>query len=327
MKILVTGNAGFIGFHLCNKFLKRGDYVIGIDNINNYYDKKLKNDRLKVLKKNNRKKYKFFKIDIINKKKIFKIFKKYKFDRVVHLAAQAGIRKSILDPDIYVKSNILGFFNVIDACKEFRVPHFVYASSSSVYGENLKIPFSENDFTDKPKQIYAATKKSNEIIAYSYSSLYKLKTTGLRFFTVFGPWGRPDMAVFKFTKKILEKKKIELYNHGKHARDLSYIDDVINLTVLATDSINFRNKEKLYRVFNIGSGSPVKLKYLIKTIEGILKIKSKKKYLSLQKGDMKSTHSDTKKILKFFNYKIKKNTKANIKKFIEWYLSYYKHKL
>ena len=323
MRILVTGNAGFIGFHLCKKFLERGDYVVGIDNINHYYDIKLKRDRLNILKKNFENKYKFFKVDILNKQKIFRIFKKYKFDRVVHLAAQAGIRKSIVDPEIYVKSNLLGFFNVIEASNKFKIPHFIYASSSSVYGENLKIPFSESDIADKPKQIYAATKKSNELIAYSYSSLYKLKTTGLRFFTVFGPWGRPDMAIYKFTKRIIEKKKIDIYNYGNHVRDLSYIDDVINLTTLATDDINFKNEKTPHRIFNLGGGSPIKLKFLVNTIENILNIKCKKNYLSLQKGDMVKTHSNSKKILRFFNYKIKPNNYKNIKKFIDWYLVYY----
>ncbi len=324
MRILVTGNAGFIGFHLCEKFLKLGHYVIGIDNINSYYDTKLKKDRLNFLKKNHKKNYEFYKIDILDKKKILKIFKKYKFNRVVHLAAQAGVRKSITDPEIYVKSNLLGFFNVIDSCSKFNIPHFVYASSSSIYGENHKSPFSEEDFTEKPKQIYAATKKSNELIAHSYSSLYKLKTTGLRFFTVYGPWGRPDMAIFKFTKKILNKEKIDLYNYGNHARDLSYIDDVINLTVFATKNLKFKKNKTPHRIFNVGSGFPIKLKSLVRIIEKVLNIKSKKKYLGLQKGDMVSTHSNSRKIFKAMNYRVKPNTYNNVKKFIDWYLEYYK---
>ena len=210
MKILVTGNAGFIGFHICKKLLERGDTVVGLDNLNPYYDIDLKRSRLKILKKiaaKRKKKYFFFKIDISNIQRIKKIFTRHKFDRVIHLAAQAGVRYSLKNPEVYIKSNQVGFFNIIDLACKFKVPHFVYASSSSVYGDNPKMPFREQSNTDHPRQIYAATKKSNELMAYSYSSLYRLKTTGLRYFTIYGPWGRPDMALFKFTKNILRKKK------------------------------------------------------------------------------------------------------------------------
>ena len=327
MKVLVTGCAGFIGFHVCKKLLERGDTVIGLDNVNRYYDTDLKKNRLKLLKKISEKRknqYTFFRIDISNKNKIKKVFTRYKFDRVIHLAAQAGVRYSIKNPDLYVKSNQVGFFNIIDLTCRFKVPHFVYASSSSVYGDNSKMPFSEKSNTDYPRQIYAATKKSNELLAYSYSSLYKLKTTGLRFFTVYGPWGRPDMALFKFTKNILKRKKIKVFNKGNHKRDFTYIDDAVNLTLLSSDKISNFNKNKTpFRIFNVGSNSPIKLKKFINIIEKILKIKSIKKMLSLQKGDMINTYSNSSKIFKEFNYSIKSNHFINISKFIFWYKNYY----
>ncbi len=327
MKVLVTGCAGFIGFHVCKKLLERGDTVIGLDNVNRYYDTDLKKNRLKLLKKISEKRknqYTFFRIDISNKNKIKKVFTRYKFDRVIHLAAQAGVRYSIKNPDLYVKSNQVGFFNIIDLTCRFKVPHFVYASSSSVYGDNSKMPFSEKSNTDYPRQIYAATKKSNELLAYSYSSLYKLKTTGLRFFTVYGPWGRPDMALFKFTKNILKRKKIKVFNKGNHKRDFTYIDDAVNLTLLSSDKISNFNKNKTpFRIFNVGSNSPIKLKKFVNIIEKILKIKSIKKMLPLQKGDMINTYSNSSKIFKEFNYSIKSNHFINISKFIFWYKNYY----
>ena len=309
------------------KLLERGDTVIGLDNVNRYYDTDLKKNRLKLLKKISEKRknqYTFFRIDISNKNKIKKVFTRYKFDRVIHLAAQAGVRYSIKNPDLYVKSNQVGFFNIIDLTCRFKVPHFVYASSSSVYGDNSKMPFSEKSNTDYPRQIYAATKKSNELLAYSYSSLYKLKTTGLRFFTVYGPWGRPDMALFKFTKNILKRKKIKVFNKGNHKRDFTYIDDAVNLTLLSSDKISNFNKNKTpFRIFNVGSNSPIKLKKFVNIIEKILKIKSIKKMLPLQKGDMINTYSNSSKIFKEFNYSIKSNHFINISKFIFWYKNYY----
>ena len=327
MKILVTGNAGFIGFHICKKLLERGDTVVGLDNLNPYYDIDLKRSRLKILKKiaaKRKKKYFFFKIDISNIQRIKKIFTRHKFDRVIHLAAQAGVRYSLKNPEVYIKSNQVGFFNIIDLACKFKVPHFVYASSSSVYGDNPKMPFREQSNTDHPRQIYAATKKSNELMAYSYSSLYRLKTTGLRYFTIYGPWGRPDMALFKFTKNILRKKKITVFNKGNHQRDFTYIDDAVNLTLLASDRISHFNKKKTpFKIFNIGSNSPIKLNKFIKIIEKILKIKARKKMFTLQKGDMVSTYSNSSKIFKKFNYIIKTNHCANIAKFIHWYKNYY----
>ncbi len=248
---------------------------------------------------------------------------KHKFDRVIHLAAQAGVRYSLENPEVYIKSNQVGFFNVIDLACKFKVPHFVYASSSSVYGDNPKMPFREQSNTDHPRQIYAATKKSNELMAYSYSSLYGLKTTGLRYFTIYGPWGRPDMALFKFTKNILRKKKITVFNKGNHKRDFTYIDDAVNLTLLASDRISHFSKKKTpFKIFNIGSNSPIKLNKFISIIEKILKIKARKKMFNLQKGDMISTYSNSSKIFKKFNYFIKSNHYNNIAKFIYWYRDY-----
>ena len=326
MRILVTGAAGFIGFHVSKKLLDRGDTVVGIDNLNKYYDVNLKRNRLKILtkfdKKNN--KFIFFKTDISNKKEVNKVFAKNKFDRVIHLAAQAGVRYSLTNPEVYIKSNQVGFFNIIDLSYKYKVPHFIYASSSSVYGDNSKIPFSENSKTDFPRQIYAVTKKSNELMAYSYSSLFKLKTTGLRYFTVYGPWGRPDMALFKFTKNILSKKKINVFNKGNHKRDFTYIDDVVNLTILASDKfLNLGLKKIPFRIFNIGSNEPIKLKKLINIIEKTLKIKSRKKMLKLQKGDMINTYSNSSKIFNEYKYIIKPNHQKNISKFIIWFKKFY----
>ena len=326
MKILVTGNAGFIGFHVCKKLIERGDMVVGVDNLNEYYDINLKKSRLKILnkiKKEFKGKYFFHKIDISERKKLKKVFLRYKFDKVIHLAAQAGVRYSINHPELYIKSNQLGFFNIIDLSKIFKVSHFLYASSSSVYGDTTRLPFREEDNTDKPRQIYAATKKSNELMAYSYSSLYNLRTTALRYFTVYGPWGRPDMALFKFTENILKKKRIIIYNNGNHLRDFTYIDDVVKLTLLALDK-NFKNKAKVpFQVFNLGSNFPIKLKKFISIIEKITKIKSIKKKTSLQKGDMINTYSNSSKIFNEFKYKIKPNHNLNIAKFVDWYKNYY----
>jgi UDP-glucuronate 4-epimerase len=325
--IFVTGCAGFIGFHICKALIKRGDMVVGVDNLNHYYDIKLKKNRLKaltIISKKSKSSFIFKKTDITNKKELSKIFKRFKFDRVIHLAAQAGVRYSLKNPDTYIKTNQMGFFNVIDLTKNHKIPHILYASSSSVYGENKKTPYKETDNTDHPKQIYAATKKSNEILAYSYSSLYNLKTTGLRYFTVYGPWGRPDMALFKFTKNIIENKKLEVFNYGKHLRDFTYIDDVVNLTLLASDNIsNFKKHKTLSRIFNVGNNSPISLQKFIKIIEKTLEVKSKQKNFPLQKGDMISTYSDSSKVFKKFSYSIKTNHQQNVLEFVNWYKNYY----
>ncbi len=328
MKILITGAAGFIGFHSCLKFLKQGHSIVGIDNLNNYYDVKLKKERIKNIedKYKNKRKFLFLKLDLCNYKKINKIFKKQKFDYVLHLAAQAGVRYSLTNPNAYIDSNILGFFNLIQLSKNYKIKHFTYASTSSVYGGNKKMPFSEEHNTDNPLQLYAATKKSNELIAHSYSYLFKLQTTGIRFFTVYGPWGRPDMALFKFVKNILEKRSIEIFNNGKHSRDFTYIDDIVNgiYKITINPKKIYKKSKNLHQIFNIGRGNSEDLMDFINEIEKNLKIKSKKVFLPLQKGDVIKTYSNTSKLFKFFNYKPKVSIKVGIKNFISWYLDYYK---
>jgi len=314
---IVTGCAGFIGYHVCESLLKKNYSVVGIDNLNNYYDIDLKLSRLKNLNKK-KNKFKFHKIDISNFKKLEKVFFKLKSFKVIHLAAQAGVRYSLTHPKTYIRSNLLGFWNILELSKKYSGKHFVFASSSSVYGDNKKSPFSEKHNTDKPIQLYAATKKSNEIIAYSYSSLHKMKVTGLRFFTVYGPWGRPDMAIYSFTKNIINNKKIDIYNKGHHYRDFTYIDDIVSGILSATHRVNKSN----YEIYNIGNGKPIYLKKLILIIEKILKKKAKIIFLPRQKGDMISTYASTAKFDKSF----KKNflpLNKGIMKFIKWYKKYY----
>jgi len=320
-KILVTGCAGFIGFHFSRSLRNKKNYqVIGIDNLNNYYDRNLKLDRLKILKKDF-KKFSFIKSDISEYSKIEKIFKKYKFSHVVHLAAQAGVRYSLKKPEEYTKSNLVGFFNILECCRKYKIKHLIYASSSSIYGGNKKLPFSEKDLTNKPIQFYAATKLSNELMAYSYSSLHKLKTTGLRFFTVYGPWGRPDMAFFSFTKKILENKFLEVYNYGNHLRDFTYIDDVVE----GVKKILFVRKNiGNFQLFNLGFGKPIKLLEFIKILEKTIGKKAKLKYVAKQKGDMKKTFSSINKMKKIYNYYPKIKPSIGLKQFVNWYLKYYK---
>ena len=322
--IIVTGSAGFIGYSLCKFLLKNYDYkIVGIDNINNYYDKKIKFDRIKDLNKN--KKFIFFKIDISKYKKLNDIFLKFKPIYVINLAAQAGVRFSIKNPDNYFKSNIVGFYNIITLSKKFNIKHFITASTSSVYGENKKFPIKENFDISKPIQFYAATKVSNEVIAHSFSYVYKLPITCLRFFTVYGPWGRPDMALFKFTKSILKKKPIEVFNYGNHLRDFTYIDDIV-ISISKLLKVAPKKRNIPYRVLNIGHGNPVKLMKFIKLIEKNLGLKAKIKYKTLQKGDIKSTHSNSNKLFKLIKYKPKTDTKLGIKKFIDWYKNYYAYK-
>ena len=333
-RILVTGSAGFIGFHLCLKLLKMGKEVVGVDNINNYYDPKLKNSRLKILKKNKR--FFFYKINIKDENKLKKVFKQNNIKFVVNLAAQAGVRYSLINPKSYIDSNLVGFYNILNLSRIYKVKHFIYASTSSVYGALKKLPFKETYSTDHPIQLYAATKKSNEIIAHSYSHIYNIPTTGLRFFTVYGPWGRPDMALFKFTKNILSKKKINIFNFGKHTRDFTYVDDIVQGIVKSIYSIpkinikfNFKNPLLSYSsapftIYNIGNGRPVKLMKYIKEIETYLKIKSKKNFVKLQIGDIKDTHSDLSKIQKNLNYNSTTSVKDGVRKFLDWYLLYYK---
>tara|TARA_A100001011_G_scaffold392898_1_gene481484 strand:- start:14590 stop:15579 length:990 start_codon:yes stop_codon:yes gene_type:complete len=321
MKILITGVAGFIGFHLANNLLKTNNKIYGIDNLNNYYDVSLKKARLKELNKNKKKIF-FFKKKLEDKRFLLKLFKKEKFDIVINLAAQAGVRYSIINPDSYIQRNIIGFFNVLDASRITKVKHLIYASTSSVYGNNKSHPLKESLSTQKPLQFYAATKLSNELMAHSYSSIFNLRTTGLRFFTVYGPWGRPDMALYIFTKNILKKKFIPLFNNGSHIRDFTYVDDIVSGIKKVIFSKN-NNKDK-YQIFNIGNGKPMHLKKYLKEIEKNLNIKAKIKRLPLQDGDIIKTHSSIKKISTYYGYRPKISLKKGIKNFIEWYRKYNK---
>ena len=332
-KVLITGCAGFIGFHVSKVFLEKNYIVYGIDSLNNYYDINLKKDRLKFLTKNF-KNFNFFKTDLSNKDKLEKIFKKNSFSKVINLAAQAGVRYSLINPDEYVKSNLVGFFNIIELSKRNNVRHFVYASTSSVYGMNKKQPLSEKDSVDHPIQFYAATKRSNELIAHSYSHLFNLPTTGLRFFTVYGPWGRPDMALFLFTKNILQNKPIKIFNYGKHERDFTYIDDIAKSVYLVSKKTPYKkNKMKKkyftyessspFRVLNIGNNKPIKLMKYIKQIELNLKKKAKKKFLPLQKGDIKKTLSDSSLLEKIIKFKPNTSIEHGVSQFVNWYCKYY----
>tara|TARA_X000000950_G_scaffold202354_1_gene243578 strand:+ start:6595 stop:7611 length:1017 start_codon:yes stop_codon:yes gene_type:complete len=338
MKILITGCAGFIGHHVCVKLISLGFNVIGIDNLDNYYDPKLKKNRLnraKNLSKNSKGNFKFIKLDLCNNKKINLLFKKFKFKKVIHLAAQAGVRYSLINPRKYLQNNILGFLNILEGCRNSKCTHLIYGSSSSVYGANTKFPYTEKQHTDHPLQFYAATKKSNELMAHSYSHLFKIPTTGLRFFTVYGPWGRPDMALFLFAKKIKQNKAIKIFNYGEHMRDFTYIDDVVNgiIKVLKKgQKINQKWNSKNpdpgsssapFGILNIGNGNPVKLSRYIECIEKEMGKKAKKQFLKLQPGDIEKTHADTKKIKKIYDYKTKTTIEKGIKEFINWFNNYY----
>tara|TARA_B100000579_G_C22752030_1_gene814507 strand:+ start:302 stop:1303 length:1002 start_codon:yes stop_codon:yes gene_type:complete len=314
-KILVTGSAGFIGYHLCKSLLNDNYDVLGIDNINDYYDVNLKKSRLNELSKN--KNFIFKKIDIIDKEKLSKSFKEFQPNIVVNLAAQAGVRYSIENPYAYMDSNLIGFLNIIELCRQLDTDGFIYASSSSVYGKNKKTPFSEEARVDSPMSLYAATKRSNELIAYSYSDLYKLKTTGLRFFTAYGPWGRPDMALFIFTKNILDKKPIDVFNNGNMKRDFTYIDDIISGIRSAIDH-NYKCE-----IFNIGNNRSEKLLDMISIIEKELNIKSIINFKSIQKGDVIESYSDIGKSAKMLGYKPLTSINKGIPLFIEWYKNYF----
>lgn len=334
-KILVTGAAGFIGFHLVKKLSNNGNQIVGLDNLNNYYDVKLKYSRLKILKEF--KNFEFKKIDLVEKENLLILFDQYKFDYVINLAAQAGVRYSIENPYAYIDSNIIGFINILEACRKFPVKHLIYASSSSVYGANLKQPFSETDNVDHPVSLYAATKKSNELMAHTYSSLYDIPSTGLRFFTVYGPWGRPDMAYFKFTKNIMEGKPIDIYNNGNLERDFTYIDDIIEGIIKLIKEIPQKNEswDKLksdpatsfapYRVFNIGNNKPVKLIEFINILEEIIGKKTIKNYLPMQKGDVYSTFANIDLLNDLTGFKPKTNFREGLQKFTEWYKNYYQN--
>jgi UDP-glucuronate 4-epimerase len=321
MNILVTGCAGFIGFHTSLKLIEsQNNKIFGIDNLNAYYDINLKKDRLKKLKKN--KNFFFKKLDICKKKSLDNLFKQHKFKIVINLAAQAGVRYSILDPDTYFKNNILGFYNILDISRLYKINHFIFASSSSVYGNIKKFPIKEEYNTDFPQSFYAASKKSNEVIAFSYSSIYNMPITGLRFFTVYGPYGRPDMSLFKFTKAMLNNVKLQLFNNGNHVRDFTYIDDVVESIIKISKK---RPKTSIpYSIFNIGSSNPQKLMKFLKVISSNLNIEPKIQYKSMQKGDVYKTHANVNKLFKEIKFKPKTPINVGIKSFIKWYKDYYK---
>jgi UDP-glucuronate 4-epimerase len=334
MKILVTGAAGFIGSSLSMKLLERGDEVIGVDNHNDYYDTNLKEARLaRHVRHEN---YTHIRMDIEDGYAVKELFLSEKFDSVVNLAAQAGVRYSIENPLAYINTNIVGFSHILEGCRHNNIDHLVYASSSSVYGSNTKMPFSVHDNVDHPLSIYAASKKTNELMAHTYSHLYGLPTTGLRFFTVYGPWGRPDMALFKFTKAILEGEKIQVYNYGKHRRDFTYIDDIVNGIILVLDrpakpkplsnesDHSAGSSNAPWRIYNIGNNSPVELLDYIEAIEGSLNIRARKELLPLQLGDVIDTFADVEDLVKDFGYKPTMGVKQGVKNFTNWYKSYYK---
>ena len=320
MNILITGCSGFIGYHLTLELLKNTkNTIVGIDNLNKYYDQKLKIDRLNILKK---KKLVFYKKNISNRIELEKIFKKYNFLIVINLAAQAGVRTSISNPKAYFNSNLLGFFNIIENCRKFKVKHLLSASSSSVYGDNNSFPLSEKTKTETPLSFYAATKKSNEIMAHSYSNIYDLPITMMRFFTVYGEFGRPDMALFKFTKAISENKKLNLYNKGNHFRDFTYVKDVVSAVCKLMNKLP--NSKIPYRVVNIGRGKSESLKKYLGLVEKYLKKNAKVVNLPLQKGDVIKTFSDITQMKNLVNYKPKVNIDKGVKLFINWYKKYYK---
>ena len=332
MKIFITGSSGFIGFHLCKKLLDKGHNVCGYDSMNTYYDIRLKKARYEILKKY--KNFSFSKGKVENQKILSKLIVKFKPRVIIHLAAQAGVRYSIENPKVYLDSNIVGTFNIIEAAKKIKVKHLLIASSSSVYGANKNLPFKEIDKTETQLSIYAATKKSTESIAHSYSHIWKVPTTVLRFFTVYGPWGRPDMALFKFTKGILNKKKIDIYNQGKMYRDFTYIDDIVDgVCLLINKAPNLNRVKKFtndslssvapFRILNIGNTQKIYLLDFINALEKEIGLKALRNYKPMQKGDVLMTLSDTSLLKKLTGYKPKTNYKVGIKKFLDWYLKYY----
>ena len=322
MTILVTGIAGFIGSHLSKNLLKRGESILGIDNLSNYYDVNLKKDRL-----NNLKKYKnltFENIDISNYDDLEKVIKKYKISKVCHLAAQAGVRYSLEAPMEYIKSNIVGHLNILEICRNLNIKNLVYASSSSVYGGNTKVPFSIEDRVDTPVSLYAATKRSDELMSYTYNHLYGINTIGLRFFTVYGPWGRPDMATWIFTKRIINGEPIEVYNNGVMERDFTYIDDIINGTISILDSCKEETNQNFSKVYNIGNNKPENLLDFISIIEDYIGIKAIKIMKPLQKGDVANTYADISAIKSDFNFIPQTKLIEGVPKFIDWYKDYHK---
>lgn len=335
-QILVTGSAGFIGFHLSKRLLNEGHHVIGIDNVNDYYDPQLKEDRLKQLEHEN---FTFVRADLEDLKTINDTFEEYQPEIVINLAAQAGVRYSLENPHAYINSNVVGFTNILEACRHHKVEHLIYASSSSVYGANTSKPFSTSDNIDHPLSLYAATKKSNELMAHTYSHLYGLPTTGLRFFTVYGPWGRPDMALFLFTKAIVNNELIDVFNHGKMMRDFTYIDDIVESITRLTKRPAQPNPDwsgtnpdpgssyAPYKVYNIGNNSPVRLMEFIEAIETKLGIIAKKNFLPLQAGDVPETYANVEDLFRDINFQPKTSIQDGVNNFIDWYLDYYEVKL
>lgn len=333
--VLVTGAAGFIGFHLAKRLTGDGYIVTGIDNLSPYYDVSLKKARLGLLEKSE--KFSFIRLDLAQRRNLEDVFKKARYDIVVNLAAQAGVRYSLKNPHAYVDANLVGFVNVLECCRHSRVKHLVFASSSSVYGANTKMPFSVHHNVDHPVSLYAATKKANELMAHTYSHLYGLACTGLRFFTVYGPWGRPDMALFLFTKAILENKPIEVFNHGKMQRDFTYIDDIIEGVVRVMgklpeadpswrgDRPNPGTSYTSYKLYNIGNNNPVELNQFIREIEGALGKTARKKYLDLQPGDVPATYADVDDLIKDVGFKPGTSLKEGVRRFVEWYKTYYNY--
>jgi UDP-glucuronate 4-epimerase len=334
MKILVTGAAGFIGMHVALRLSGRGDEVVGIDNLNDYYDVRLKEDRLAVLLSNLN--FRFIKMDIADDEAMAELFARERFERVINLAAQAGVRYSLQNPHAYISSNIVGFTNILEMCRHHHVEHLVYASSSSVYGANTKMPFSVHDCVDHPVNLYAATKKANELMAHTYSHLYGLPTTGLRFFTVYGPWGRPDMAMMIFTRAILEGRPIDVFNFGKMQRDFTYIDDIVEGVVRVLDTPAGGNvkwsghkpdpasSRAPYRIYNMGNNRPIEMLRLIEVLEDCLGRKAERNFLPLQPGDMVATYADVGDLMRELDFKPIATIETGIKRFVDWYCSYYR---
>ncbi len=334
MKILVTGAAGFIGMHTSERLLARGDQVVGLDNLNDYYDPTLKEARLARLSPH--KAFRFVRMDVEDRTGMERLFAEECFDRVIHLAAQAGVRYSLQNPHAYIDSNIVGFMNILEGCRHGRVQHLVYASSSSVYGGNTKMPFSEHDSVDHPVSIYAATKKANELMAHTYSHLYHLPTTGLRFFTVYGPWGRPDMALFLFTKAILEGRPIDVFNHGRMKRDFTYVDDIADGVIHSldhtaapdpgfdSDQPDPGRSNAPYRVLNIGNNNPVELMEYVAAIEDALGTTAQKNFLPLQDGDVPATYADTSALSALTGFAPATSVRDGVARFVAWYLDYYR---
>jgi UDP-glucuronate 4-epimerase len=334
MKILLTGAAGFIGSTTTLRLLARGDTVVGLDNLNDYYEVQLKRDRLARLTPHPA--FRFVQMDVADRDGMARLFAEERFDRVIHLAAQAGVRYSLINPHAYIDSNVVGFTNVLEGCRHSKVQHLVYASSSSVYGGNTRMPFSEHDSVDHPVSLYAATKKANELMAHTYSHLFGLPTTGLRFFTVYGPWGRPDMALFLFTKAILEGRPIDVYNHGNMQRDFTYVDDIVEGVIRVLDRVATPNgayradapdpgtSNAPFRVFNIGNHNPVPLLEFIAAIEDALGLKATKNLMPLQDGDVPATYADVDSLNDWVGFVPKTDIRSGIGRFVQWYREYYR---